>query len=132
MNKIETPSGTVFKINEPEISGSLPIRNEVQVQPAGQQKGWVCYIDNSDPEILDPITKQTISELKLDQEVLVQTLFGLLKMTVTEIEKTQAIAETKDSLNDLHFDYEHGIWRSEPILINKKLLRNTCARNKIP
>lgn len=96
MNKIETPSGTVFKINEPEISGSLPIRNEVQVQPAGQQKGWVCCIDNS------------------------------------EIEKKQAIAETKDSLNNFHFDYEHGIWRSEPILINKKLLRNTCARNKIP
>lgn len=95
--------------------------------------GWSCYEDNSDPEILDPETKEKIVQLKTGQNVLVFTLFGYVNLTVREINGNKASADDTFTINGLNFNVDKNYWTSERFALNmrsiKKLMNSDISND---
>lgn len=114
-------------ISSEQKNYGVPVKTELTVLSADDCKntklGWTV-VDSKDHKITD-LNDVKITKLELNQEILVTTLIGILKMKVTKIKgNKRATAETEKSINDLYFDFEDRLWRSEPLLINKKCLEN--------
>lgn len=119
-----------YTLSNPESVGCLPVRQEIEVLSTSQMSPVLDWkiLDTSDPEITT-LDQKKITSLFLGQEILVQTLLGVLKMKVIKFKKKWARAETENSINDLKFDSQAVFWRSEPCLINKAVLRNSGISN---
>jgi len=119
-----------IQIGESEFIGNMPIRQEIEILPADESKqmklGWTIveqsggsiYLANDINE--NPIT--TRDGIKIGDEIIVPTLFGIVQMTVTELNGNEGTADSGYTLGLLEFGTDsRNCWTSSSS-INKKCL----------
>lgn len=101
-----------YTVNEPENFGKFPVRTEINVLPADElskvigwkiEKGYhgteICLADDENQNPLE-----SLHSIIIGSKIIVHTLVGSIKMTVTKLNKRKGQAESKGTIALLEFD----------------------------
>ena len=131
----------IYKVEEPEFVGKMPVRTELTVlgadDPGQPTLGWTCQeysgsevflVDADNKVIRTPLTNE--SDLKPGIKVCVTTLFGDYLMTIeSDGHRLSAITDSKGTLALLEFDKDDRHCWTSPGAINlgaiKRLRKET-------
>ena len=119
--KFVTPGGTIYKVDNPEEVGVMPIRSDLPIDKsdASSEVGWTIEVKEIPIFIIETNQKLSLNNFKSGLKVKVMTLIGMLEMT-TVVKCGSKCAETEKYIT--YLDVFDRIFLTSHVLINKKML----------
>lgn len=131
--------GEVNEVGKSRLLGSLPVRSKIKVEtynePEPTKKGWTVNMSKYGPAVRwkcdeTPVTSHLPPA---GAKVLVQTLVGVLEMTIKLNEYGEPFAESEVTVAFLDWNEENGWWSSSSAAskIALEQLGNDCVKCQI-